>query len=80
MYSQTTVATGLWGTGTSPGTSSSELQRWSRKRMALQGLGKKEWKLSRMVTHPHSEIREPVVRPELRAWSKQKSKGGECSR
>lgn len=48
--------------------------------MALQGLGKKEWKLSRMVTHPHSEIREPVVRPELRAWSKQKSKGGECSR
>ena len=29
------MATGLWGTGSSPGTSSSELQRWSRKRMAL---------------------------------------------
>ena len=44
--------------------------------MALQGLGKKEWKLCRMVTHTHSEVREPVVI----ARSKWKSKGGERSR
>lgn len=44
--------------------------------MALQGLGKKEWKLSRMVTYPYSEVREPVVRPELGAWSQQKAKVG----
>ena len=59
-----------------PGTPAPELETEQEGDGSPRGLRKQECKLSRMVTHTHSEVRKPAVRHRLRARSKQMSAPG----